>query len=155
MAKLQNPNPSFQKPKTHKLQVLLKLLSSMILWNEGQNQEFERRNWKESKVFGYGDEEEEEILERESEIRFGEEKRGNPYINAAKRLPNQNKTRGKKFWEKNKSARADCEIRPGAWFPRATFSDSQKSIRTPGRILGRAAVGLSFEGLPDSESSEI
>ena len=78
MVKLQNLQTLASRTKNLQAPSLLKLLSSMILWNEGQNQEFERRNWKKSKVFGYGDEEEEEILERESEIRFRASNGWNP-----------------------------------------------------------------------------
>ena len=88
-------------------------------------------------------------------LRFGAKRSQNPYKKCSKKVPNQNKTRVQFFGTKNKSARTVCGFRPSGWFPRARFSGSQKSIRTSGRIFGWAPVGLSFEGLPDSESSEI
>ena len=72
------------------------------------------------------------ILERERLFTVWGKKGFNPYIKCSNKSTNQNKTRVQDFWQKNKSARAVCGIRPSGWFPRARFLGSQKSNLMPG-----------------------
>ena len=97
MAKLQKPNPSFQKPQYLEHYVFLFTFPSMILWNRGLDVEFRRRGGKKYQGFPWRFEEEEGFLRERGYSRFGAKRGFNPYIKCSNKSTNQNKTRVQDF----------------------------------------------------------
>ena len=145
---LASRTPNLQAPS------LLLAFPPLIMWNGRLNQEFGWRNWKKPKVFGYGNEREEGKKRERLGLRFGVEKRGNPYKSAAKRCPIKIKHVAEK------SGRKINPLEPFSESVRADGYREQHWIQSwnlawgSGWNFARAQVGWIFEGFPDSESSE-